>query len=356
MKGILTNMKDLYWQAVQTKDARFNGAFYFAVNSTGIYCKPSCASRQPKRENVQFFATFNEAENNGFRACLRCKPHIENVTDSKIERVIKTCKYIEMNEFDNILLEDLAIEIGVNATYLQKVFKEIIGVSPKEFADANRLEKFKAGIQKGETVTNAMYDAGFGSSRALYEKASQNLGMTPATYKKGGKGMKINYSITNCKLGKMLVAATEKGISAVTFGDDERVLVENLKTEYPKAEITADGASLKNYVESILQNLAGKQKRLVLPLDLEATAFQMTVWAELRKIPFGETVSYKQVAEKLGNAKAVRAVARACATNPLAIVTPCHRVVASNGSLSGYRWGIERKKAILENEKELSVR
>ena len=270
--------------------------------------------------------------------------------------VIKTCKYIELNEFDNLSLEYLAIEIGINATYLQKVFKEIIGVSPKEFADANRLEKFKSGIQKGETVTNAMYDAGFGSSRALYEKASQNLGMTPATYKKGGKGMKINYSITDCKLGKMLVAATEKGICAVTFGDDENILGSNLKAEYPKAEIIEDGTNLSNYVEAILQNLAGKQQRLVLSLDLQATAFQMTVWAELRKIPFGETVSYKQVAEKIGNAKAVRAVARACATNPVAIVTPCHRVVGSNGSLSGYRWGIERKKAILENEKVLSAR
>ena len=347
-------MTDIYWQAVQAKDARFNGTFYFAVNSTGIYCKPSCASRQPKRENVQFFASCAEAENCGFRACLRCKPQVQNVTDSKIELVIKTYKYIEINEFDNISLEYLAAQIGVNATYLQKVFKEIVGVSPKEFADNSRLEKFKLGVQKSETVTNAMYDAGFGSSRALYEKASQNLGMTPATYKKGGKGMKINYSITNCKLGKMLVAATEKGICAVTFGDDESVLGSNLKAEYPKAEITADGTNLSNYVESILQNLEGKQQRLVLPLDLQATAFQMTVWSELRKIPFGETVSYKRVAEKIGNAKAVRAVARACATNPVAIVTPCHRVVGSNGSLSGYRWGIERKKVILENEKELA--
>lgn len=354
MRGILTNMNDLFWQAVKRKDARFNGTFYFGVNSTGVYCKPSCASRQPKRENVQFFTTFNEAEQKGFRACLRCKPQLENVTDSKMETVIKVCQLIEESEFDHISLDDLAAGTGVTATYLQKVFKEIMGVSPKEYADVNRLEKFKSGIQKGETVANAMYDAGFGSSRALYEKASERLGMTPATYKKGGKGMKINYTITDSRLGKLLVAATEKGVSAVMFGDDENILSADLKAEYPQADIYKDEAHLKKYVEAILQNLEGRQPKLDLPLDLAATAFQLKVWAELRRIPFGETVSYKQVAEKLGNPNAVRAVARACATNPVSIVTPCHRVVGSDGRLTGYRWGIERKKAILENEKELS--
>lgn len=202
MQKTLTNTNDLFWKAVEAKDARYNGTFFFGVSSTGIYCKPSCSSRCPKRQNVLFFETFKDAERKGFRACLRCRPTAENVSDPRVEMVLKACRHIEENDFDGISLDGLAASVGANPTYLQKVFKEIIGVSPKEFADTARLQKFKSGIQKGETVINAMYDAGFGSSRALYEKARQNLGMTPAIYKKGGKGMKINYTVTSSKLGK----------------------------------------------------------------------------------------------------------------------------------------------------------
>lgn len=347
------NRQELFWQAVENKDAKFNGAFYFGVSSTHIYCKPSCSSRLPKRENVSFFTTYKEAETAGFRACLRCQPKSETFKNQNIETVLNICEFIEANNFENVSLEDLSAELKLSSAHLQKVFKEVVGVSPKQYADANRLQRFKAQIKKGENVTNAMYDAGFGSSRALYEKAARDLGMTPSAYRKGGKDMKINYTITNSRLGNLLVAATEKGICAVTFGDDERQLEKNLSAEYPNAEISREDITLKNYVEAILQNLEGRKKALELPLDLQATAFQLSVWAELKKIPFGETRSYKQIAENLGDAKAVRAVASACGKNRTALVIPCHRVIGSDGSLSGYRWGIERKEELLKQEKSL---
>ena len=340
---------EIYWKAVQNNDARFNGAFFYGVDSTGIYCKPSCSSRLPKRENVRFFESFQKAEKQGFRACLRCQPKIETVSP-QTEIVLRACEILETEE--QISLEDLGAKLNFSSTHLQKIFKEIIGVSPKKFAEMKRLEKFKTQIKKGSGVTNAMYDAGFNSSSRLYENVTKKLGMTPKTYAKKGKNMNIEYMITDCDLGKLLVARTEKGICSVTFGDDEMTLKENLFDEYKNAQITENTASLKNFVEIILANLDGMNKTLDLPLDLQATAFQMRVWEILRKIPYGETVSYSDVAEKLGNKNAVRAVATACASNRVALVIPCHRIVGKSGDLSGYRWGIERKKAILEKESE----
>lgn len=340
---------EIYWKAVQNNDARFNGAFVYAVDSTRIYCKPSCSSKLPKRENVQFFNSLETAEKQGFRACLRCKPQSETA-NPQTEIVLRAAEILEAEE--QISLEDLSTKLKVSAAHLQKVFKEIIGVSPKKFAEINRLERFKNEIKKGSDVTGAMYEAGFGSSSRLYENVSAKLGMTPKTYAKEGKNMTINYTITDCELGKLLVARTAKGVCAVTFGDDEKTLRENLLNEYKNAEITENNAGLKDYVEAILANLSGENKTLDLPLDLQATAFQMRVWEALRKIPYGETVSYSDVAEKLGNKNAVRAVATACASNRVALVIPCHRVVGKSGDLSGYRWGVDRKKAILEKEKQ----
>lgn len=339
---------EIYWKAVKNNDARFNGAFVYAVNSTKIYCKPSCSSRLPKRENVSFFEDFERAEHEGFRACRRCQPKNETISE-QTKIVLRACELLEREE--NISLEDLSAEVGLSAAHLQKIFKEIIGVSPKKFAEMKRLEKFKAEIKSGSGVTDAMYEAGFNSSSRLYENVSEKLGMTPKTYAKKGKNMKINYTITDCDLGKLLVARTAKGVCAVTFGDDEKVLKENLFSEYKNAEIIEESANLKEYIEAILLNLEGKNKTLDLPLDLQATAFQMRVWEVLRKIPYGETVSYADVAETLGNKNAVRAVATACASNRVALVIPCHRVIGKSGNLSGYRWGVERKKQILENEK-----
>ncbi|MGH9949312.1 MAG: bifunctional DNA-binding transcriptional regulator/O6-methylguanine-DNA methyltransferase Ada [Pyrinomonadaceae bacterium] len=340
---------EILWNAVKANDARFDGTFYLGVKTTGIYCKPSCRARTPKRENVAFFATLREAERAGLRACLRCKPRNATSIDPQIEKIMLAC---ELLESDNVYsLDDLSAEIGLSSYHLQKSFKAIIGVSPKKYSEAKRMEKFKNELREGGDVTTAMYDAGFGSSSRLYEKASADLGMTPSTYKKGGQGMKINFAITDCELGRILVARTIKGLCNVAFADDDKTLEKNLKKEFPNAEIVKDAFVLKDFVDAILKHLAGEKKRLDLPLDIQATAFQMQVWELLRKIPYGETVSYSQIAEQLGDKKKVRAVAQACGSNRVAVVIPCHRVIGSNGKLSGYRWGIERKKQLLETER-----
>jgi AraC family transcriptional regulator, regulatory protein of adaptative response / methylated-DNA-[protein]-cysteine methyltransferase len=342
-------MNEIYWNAVKNNDKRFDGIFFTGVKTTKIFCKPSCSAKLPKRENVDFYADWQVAENKGFRACLRCKPKNLEAKNPQVEMILNACKLLETEE--NITLETLGETLKINAIHLQKTFKEIIGVSPKKFAENLRLEKFKAEIKSGNDVVNSIYEAGYGSSRSLYENVYGKLGMTPKVYQKGGKGMKINYAVADCYLGKMLVARTEKGVCSVTFGDTGDFLREKLCEEFPKAEINENNGELKGFVEEILRHLSGKNKLIDLPLDLQATAFQMQVWELLRKIPFGETLSYKQVAEKLGNPKAVRAVARACAANRIAVVIPCHRVIGTNGSLSGYRWGIERKAKLIESEK-----
>ncbi len=342
-------MNEIYWQAVTTNDARFNGTFFLGVRTTKIYCKPSCTAKQPKRENVEFIKTWQDAENKGFRACLRCKPKLDNFINPQTETVVQACRILETE--DEISLENLGEKLKFSAFHLQKIFKEIIGISPKKYVENLRLKKFKSEIKKGNDVVSAIYESGYGSSRALYENVSSKMGMTPKVYQKGGKNMKIEFTVADCSLGKMLVAQTEKGVCSVTFGDDKNDLETILHNEFPKAEINHNQTNLKQSVEIILEHLSGKNKQIDLPLDLQATAFQMQVWELLRKIPFGETLSYQQVAEKIGNKKAVRAVARACASNRVAVVIPCHRVIGSNGSLSGYRWGIERKKELLEQEK-----
>ena len=339
---------EVLWRAVGTRGARFDGAFVFGVKTTGIFCRPSCSARKPKRENVAFYDGCKEAEVEGFRACLRCKPKNRNDVDPQIEMVLRACELIDGEE--QLSLETLSDELGLSPSHLQRTFKEIVGISPKKYGEAKRLERFKSEIRDGSDVVTAMYEAGYGSSSRLYEKAAENLGMTPAIYKKGGKGMNINYIITDCELGKLLVARTPRGICSVTFGDSDAGLREDLSKEFPNAEIAEDDHDLKTAVDAIIKYLAGKNKRLVLPLDLQATAFQMQVWDFLRKIPYGETRSYSEVAEEMGDKKKVRAVAQACAKNRVALLIPCHRVIASDGKLSGYRWGIERKKKLLAAE------
>jgi AraC family transcriptional regulator of adaptative response/methylated-DNA-[protein]-cysteine methyltransferase len=351
---INSNNKDVLWHAVESKDARFNGTFFFGVNTTGIYCKPSCAARTPKRQNVVFFETPKTAEKQGFRACLRCRPDTVTERDPQVEMALRVCQLIEDNTEggldENISLESLGESVGMSPHHLQRTFKSILGITPKQYATALKIKSFKEQVQRGGDITGAMYDAGFGSSRALYENAVDKLGMTPSAYKSKGKGMKISYTVADCDLGKMLAAKTQRGICSVTFGDKEKDLVDALKNEFSAAEITEDKSGLAAAVKSILNLLDGKEKRMALPLDVQATAFQLQVWETLRKIPYGETRSYKQVAESIGKPSAVRAVARACATNPTALITPCHRVVRGNGDLSGYRWGVERKKEILAKE------
>ena len=346
---------ELFWNAVKANDARFDGTFYLGVKTTGIYCRPSCRARTPKRENVGFFPSVSTAERAGLRACLRCKPKDIKGVDAQVAKMLKVCQMLESDDLYS--LEDLSSEVGLSPFHFQRSFKEIIGVSPKKYAEAKRMEKFREELRTGSDVTTAMYDAGFGSSSRLYEKASENLGMTPTKYKKGGQGMKINFTITDCELGRILVARTMKGLCNVAFSDEDDALEANLRKEFPNAEVVKDANVLKDFVDEILKHLAGEKKRLDLPLDIQATAFQMKVWELLRKVPYGETVTYTQIAEQIGDKKKVRAVAQACASNRVAVVIPCHRVVGKDGKLSGYRWGVERKEKILRTEagKQISI-
>ena len=345
--------QQIYLQAVSDRNRSFDGAFVFGVRSTKIYCRPSCPARRPKSENIRFFDAPAEAETAGFRACLRCRPQHEGKDDLQGELIAKVCRLIEASEDETPpSLERLAAELEISPSHLHRTFKTAIGISPREYAQARRAGKFKANVKKNGDVTTAMYDAGYNSSSRLYEKAAEEFGMTPATYARGGAGAAIFYTIAECSLGKLLIAATAKGICAVSLGDSDAELEQSLFAEFPKAEIAPDDLDLKKYVEEILEHLNGNAAPLDLPTDVQATAFQRRVWQELKKIPPGETRSYKQIAEQIEQPKAVRAVARACATNPIALVTPCHRVVGANGAPSGYRWGIERKKKLLEKEKQ----
>lgn len=346
------------WQAVLARDSSRDGSFVFAVRSTGIYCRPSCPARRPKREQVKFFAVPEAAEQAGFRACKRCQPRRARVNDPQIELVRRICHIIDEHDEQTTTLERLSSITGVNAQHLQRTFKELMGITPRQYAESQKLERFKAGVKKGSSVTHAMYDAGYGSSRALYEKSSSQLGMTPATYGKGGKGMRIVFTIADSRLGRLLVAATERGVCSVTLGGSDAELTRALFAEYPNASIdskdTSIAPSLNLWLQRVLDSLNGQTRRIDLPMDVQATAFQIRVWEELRRIPYGSTRSYQEIAKAIGEPSAVRAVARACASNRLALVIPCHRVIREDKSPSGYRWGLERKSKLLADEASLA--
>lgn len=337
------------WQAVLERDTRFDGVFYYAVRTTRVYCRPSCPSRRPNRRQVIFFARREQAEAAGFRPCKRCQPQLEH--SPQVELVTAICRLIEQSETPPTL-QQLGEQFHLSPFHLQHVFKMVTGVTPRRYAMQRRTERFKAEVRNGRPVTEAVYAAGYGSSSRLYERANEHLGMTPAAYRLGGKGMKIEYTIANSPLGRMLVAATERGVCAVSFGEEDGELEKALRAEYPQADIYRGGERLSGWVQALLNHLAGIMPHLDLPLDVRASAFQLRVWEELRRIPYGERRSYAQIAAAIGKPKAVRAVARACATNPAAVVIPCHRVLRSDGTLGGYRWGLERKKALLEKESE----
>ena len=344
--------QDELWQAVIAKDSSFDGNFVFAVSSTKIYCRPSCPSRRPRRERVSFFRLPEAAEQAGFRACRRCHPKRTTSTDPQIEMVQRACRYIESQDENSVTLADLGEHVGISAFHLQRVFKKIMGITPRQYADACRIGKFKTRVRECGSVAGAMYDAGFSSSSRLYAHAPAELGMTPATYGHGGRGAFINYTIAPCSLGLLLVAATERGVCAVKLGDSDETLAADLSKEYPLAEIHRADSTLSEPLDQLLNYLSGRRPDLQLPLDIQATAFQWQVWENLRAIPYGETRSYSEVAQAMGRPTAVRAVARACATNPVALVIPCHRVIREDQSLGGYRWGLKRKDALLEQEKE----
>ncbi|MEO7019592.1 MAG: bifunctional DNA-binding transcriptional regulator/O6-methylguanine-DNA methyltransferase Ada [Ktedonobacteraceae bacterium] len=337
------------WQAVLERDSQANGTFVYAVRSTGIYCKPSCPSRKPSREQVAFFAEPQLAELAGFRACRRCLPR-ENEGDAHIELVQRACRYIEQHLDETLRLEQLGAELGLSQAYAQRLFKRVLGISPRQYAEAQRLEHLKNQLKDGVSVTRTLYEVGYSSSSRLYERAPGQLGMTPTTYQRGGAGMHIIYTIVDSPLGRLLVAATARGICRIGLHDSDEVLEQTLQHEYPAAELLRDGTSLGAWLEALIRYLAGDQPHLDLPLDIRATAFQWRVWQELRTVPYGETRSYSEIASAIGQPKARRAVAQACKQNPVPLVIPCHRIVRGDGGSGGYRWGAERKKQLLAQE------
>lgn len=335
------------WQQVMARDARQDGRFVFAVRTTGVYCRPSCPSRRPRRDSVEFFANPNEAERAGYRACLRCKP-----TEVSSQALYVTRARQLLDSAESVLtLAELSKRVGLSPFHLQRLFKRATGLSPREYQSARRMQHVKAGLRRGDDVTTALYDAGFGSPSRLYERAPQQLGMTPGEYRRGGEGASITFAIASTPLGRLLVAATERGLCAVRFGENAAELESNLRQEFHAASLHRDDAAMQRYLGPLLASIRGENTTIDLPLDVRATAFQMKVWEKLRQIPCGETRSYSDIARDIGEPSAVRAVARACAANPIAIAVPCHRVVRSDGDISGYRWGVERKRKLLERER-----
>jgi len=340
---------DQCWDAVVARDSHRDGQFVFAVATTGVYCRPSCGARRPRRENVKFFSRPEQAEKAGFRACLRCRPR-EFSGNPQSDTVKAICRYIEQHLDESITLERLGKEFRQSPFHLQRRFKAALGITPRAYADSCRLRQLKRNLQSGDNVTRAMYDAGYGSSSRLYEKTASHLGMTPDKYRRGSIAATIRYAISDSPLGRMLVAATDRGICSIQFARSDAELIEGLRHEFPFAARKADESGLEVWIEALLSKMTGRELNASLPLDIRATAFQRRVWTYLQSIPFGATRSYGEVAKAIGQPTASRAVARACATNPVAVAIPCHRVVREDGSISGYRWGVQRKKTLLEIE------
>jgi len=339
------------WEAVLRRDAARDGEFFFAVSTTGVYCRPSCPSRRPRRENVSFFQRPEDAESAGFRACLRCRPKsaVGNPQTAMVKRI---CRYLEQHLDEPVTLTKLGEVFGQSPFHLQRTFKKTLGITPKAYADSCRMSSLKRNLQAGKNVTSALYDAGYSSSSRLYERTASQLGMTPDKYRRGAIAASIRYTCTESPLGRMLVAATDKGICAIQFANSDEELSEGLKREFPFANRKRDDAELRPWTIQLLSQMSGQKLSSALPLDIQATAFQKRVWTHLQSLPFGTTQSYGEVAKAIGRPTAARAVARACASNRIAFAIPCHRVVREDGNMGGYRWGMERKRKLLRMEQE----
>src|SRR5947209_5264896 len=339
------------WEAVISRDPNQDGRFVFAVSSTGVYCRPSCPSRRPRRENVIFFRKPDEAEKAGYRACLRCRPRAIG-GNAQMGMVKAVCRYIEQHLDEPYTQALLGTAFRQSPFHLQRTFKAVLGISPRAYADSRRLNQLKSNLRAGHSVTRAMYDAGYSSSSRLYERTASQLGMTPDKYRRGAIAAPIRYTLSDSLLGRMLIAATDKGICAIQFANSDEELIHGLKHEFPFASRRRDDEAMQQWGNDLLRQMRGQELSSMLPLDIQATAFQRRVWTYLQSIPPGATRSYSQVAKAIGQPTASRAVARACASNPVAVAIPCHRIVRNNGDMGGYRWGTERKKALLEMERE----
>ena len=340
---------DPRWMSIVNRDASDDGKFYYSVKTTGVYCRPSCAARLARPENVQYHLTCEDAEKAGFRPCKRCKPNQPAATKQNAKKIAKACRLIEQSE-ETPSLDELAEHTGLSVYHFHRTFKAITGLTPKEYAEANRSNRVRASLEKSDTVTEAIYDAGFNSSGRFYETSNAVLGMTPSTFRAGGSDTDIFFAIGECSLGSILVAQSRKGVCSILLGDDPAFLVRDLQDRFPKANLIGNEPGYEDLVAKVVGLIEELGIGFDLPLDIRGTAFQRCVWKALQQIPPGCTVSYSDIANKIGMPKAVRAVAQACGANTLAVAIPCHRVVRNDGSLSGYRWGVERKRALLERE------
>lgn len=342
-------VSDPRWVAVVARDPEADGKFFYSVKTTGVYCRPSCAARPARPENVAFHLTAADAERAGFRPCKRCKPDQPPLGEQRAAKVAELCRLIESVD-EAPSLEELANHAGLSTYHLHRVFKAVTGLTPKAYAAAHRARRVRAELVSSNTVTDAIYGAGFNSSGRFYEKSNQVLGMTPTNYRAGGSNTEIRFAIGECSLGAILVAQSDRGVCAISMGDDPDALARDLQDRFPRANLVGGNAEFEQLVAKVVGFIEAPGLGLDLPLDVRGTAFQQRVWQALREIPAGETASYAAIANRIGAPKAVRAVAQACAANALAVAIPCHRVVRNDGALSGYRWGVERKRALLDRE------
>jgi AraC family transcriptional regulator of adaptative response/methylated-DNA-[protein]-cysteine methyltransferase len=346
---------DECWAALEKRDGAAAGQFFYGVRTTGVYCRPGCTSRLPLRRNTAFYETAAEAEAAGLRPCKRCRPNEESPAARHLAAIEKACAFLRQSETTPSLAA-LADAAGISRYHFHRVFKQVTGATPRDYARTHRLANFAQKLDAGEKVTEAIYGAGFGSSSRAYEAAPGALGMTPGARRKGGEGETIRFATVATPLGWALVAATEKGVVMTALGDDRERLAAMLRQRFPAAEFAAEDRTLKDWAERIVRFITAPQHTLDLPLDIRGTAFQARVWRALQKIPLGQTATYSEIARQLGQPTAVRAVARACATNNLALLVPCHRVVREDGDLAGYRWGVERKRELLARERDAAAR
>jgi AraC family transcriptional regulator, regulatory protein of adaptative response / methylated-DNA-[protein]-cysteine methyltransferase len=349
-KSPLFRSDDARWQAVLAKDIKADGQFWFSVKTTGVYCRPSCPSRAPRRENVAFHFSPDVAEKAGFRACKRCHPKGPGLANRHAEAVATACRMIkEADEFPS--LDQLGKAVRMSPGYFHRLFKRVTGVTPKSYANGHRADRVKRALPKRGTVTEAIYEAGFNSNGRFYADSAKMLGMKPKEFRNGGAGNTIRFAIGECSLGSILVASSQKGVCAILLGNDPNALAQDLQNQFPKANLVGGDAEYEKLVAAVVGFVEAPQVGLNLPLDIRGTAFQHRVWKELQGIPVGKTATYKEIAGRIGYPRSARAVAQACGANSLAVAIPCHRVIRSGGGLSGYRWGVDRKQALLERER-----
>jgi AraC family transcriptional regulator, regulatory protein of adaptative response / methylated-DNA-[protein]-cysteine methyltransferase len=340
---------DPRWALIVARDALVDRTFYYSVKTTGVYCRPSCAARLARPENVQFHGTCEEAENAGFRPCKRCKPTEPSLAKRHAAKIAKVCRMIETSE-ESPSLNKLAEYAGMSVFHLHRTFKAVTGLTPNGYAAGHRAHRVRAKLGKNQSVTDAIYDAGFNSNSCFYETSNAVLGMTPSNFRAGGANTDIHFAIGECSLGSILVAKSERGVCSILLGEDPALLIHDLQDQFPKANLIGDESRYEDLVAKVVGLIEKPGVGLDLPLDIRGTAFQQRVWKALQQIPVGSTASYADIAKQIGMPKAVRAVAQACGANTLAVAIPCHRVIRNDGALSGYRWGVERKRVLLDRE------